>query len=192
MHLVLSAVAAARSRALVVLCLSFLAGVGAVSAQSGDASPSDEQRIYALFRQGKHADCIALCRKVLASDPKRASAQHVLGRCLLATGKHGEALRELKRCLALKPTEAWMVQWTHVSLGQCHLQSGNEQDARTHFERAIRIGASANATRTAREALTRLAGQALPNFRFRTVDGDVFDRDAVRGHPVMFKFGPSW
>ena len=182
---------AAGARALVLMLA--LGVVLAPGIESATAQPaSDEKRMFSLFRQGKHAACIALCRKMLKAGPDRASARHVLGRSLLATGKLEDARRELDRCLALKPAQGWMVQWTHVSLGQCYLSSGDAGVAGKHLNRAIAIGASRNATQAARNLLARIAGQALPDFRFRTLDGAVFDRDAVRGHPVMFKFGPSW
>jgi tetratricopeptide (TPR) repeat protein len=81
------------------------------------SSPSSADRFQAAVRAFQSRDwpqTEALCREVLASDPKHTDALHMLGLVFKETGRLGEAIAALQNALAQQPSNA--VLWTNLGV----------------------------------------------------------------------------
>jgi tetratricopeptide (TPR) repeat protein len=186
--------------ALVLLAFLLLPSVAPAVAQ--DAGPLLEE-MFALVRDGKIDDALARGEAYRVDHPDDPAVHHGLGRIHFLKGNMEEAVAFLDRCLALEPTEGWMVAWSHAVLGQAHAALGHREPAEKHLRRAIELDATSNCTREARRALAVLTGEdpwgkgplvgkELPEFEFRGITGETYRPADFRGQGVLFKFGPSW
>jgi predicted Zn-dependent protease len=57
----------------------------------------------AAFRGGKIDEAEAMLRRVVASEPESAAANHMLGLIALSRGRHADALAEISRAVAANP-----------------------------------------------------------------------------------------
>ncbi|EDY17327.1 TPR repeat-containing protein [Chthoniobacter flavus Ellin428] len=84
---------------------------------------------------GDLAAAEAICRQILAAASGHAEAWHLLGVCLLSTGRHEEARECLAQAAALAPSVACM----RCDLGVVHRFLGQHEEAVRCFERALQI-----------------------------------------------------
>ncbi|MBA3776997.1 MAG: tetratricopeptide repeat protein [Betaproteobacteria bacterium] len=105
-------------------------------------APSDNQASallgWALIRQGRYDDALAVLERVLAEEPMNSLARANLGYVCLRRSKRDliSAQQSFERCISLAPNfvEA------HYELGRAHWLAGELGDA----ERAWKVGQSAN------------------------------------------------
>ncbi len=89
----------------------------------------------AAYREGRHADAQALCRRVVAELPELFEAVHLLGVSVLDCGQHEEARGILERAVALNPGSAD----AHSNLGFALLRLDRCEEARAAYEKAIAL-----------------------------------------------------
>ena len=95
------------------------------------------QEATELLRQGRFAAALARYREALAIDPDYAAAQAGMGEALLGLERHEEALRALRRAVALQPDgERAGALWR--LMGRAAQALGSSEEAAEHFERALR------------------------------------------------------
>lgn len=86
----------------------------------------------ALFNQGRLDDAAALCRKRVTSNPKDASALHLLGLVQWKQGRPRDAADTLRRAAAASPANADI----QTLLGIIFQEQHDTERAVRHFERA--------------------------------------------------------
>src|SRR5262249_8562705 len=75
-------------------------------------------------------------REILASNPKDAEAQRLLGLALTRTGKTTEAVEALRKAIELGDDSAAV----HRNLGDALLRAGKPAEATEHLEKSVRMG----------------------------------------------------
>jgi predicted O-linked N-acetylglucosamine transferase (SPINDLY family) len=89
----------------------------------------------AAYRQGRHVETQALCRKILDGLPDHFDALHLLGVCELDCGRSKEAEEVLARAIGVAPRSAE----AHANLGLALFNLRRYQEARKHQERAVAL-----------------------------------------------------
>lgn len=102
--------------------------------------PKHTDILYARALVAEKLDNIAMAerdlRLVLRLDPKNAHALNALGYTLAdRTGRHKEAFRLIRRALALKPNDPFILD----SMGWVHYRMGKLKDAEAYLRRALKI-----------------------------------------------------
>jgi len=159
--------------------------------------------IYMLFQKGKMKEAMTRAHAYRKANPDEPAPYLVLGRMLVKQDPK-KAIEHLERCLSLEPRPAWMTAWSHVALGEAYMQCKDVKQAEEHLKKAIVLGATRNATRTARNLLNRLhgkepvrrksvlVGRAVPDFAFPGLHGETHRREDFKGTPMFIKYGSSW
>ena len=86
------------------------------------------------FRAGNLAEADAICRRVLASDPRNAQAHIMSGDISASAGKHDDAIRHYKRAVTLEPSNAEALN----RLGLLRAFRGEREAALACYETALR------------------------------------------------------
>jgi tetratricopeptide (TPR) repeat protein len=119
---------------------NYQASVGAFETSSSIRPNSTSALIdlsIAHFHLGQFAKGIEPLQRVLAADPKNATAHHILGKNYFMMGEFEKAARELEQTLQLTPAD-YDAEYT---LGLCFLKQKNVVGARQLYERmADRLG----------------------------------------------------
>jgi predicted O-linked N-acetylglucosamine transferase (SPINDLY family) len=89
----------------------------------------------AAYRQGRHADAQALCRKILDDLPNHFDALHLLGVSALDCGRFEESERILTLAVGIAPRSAE----AHANLGLALFNLRRYEDARKHQETAMKL-----------------------------------------------------
>jgi tetratricopeptide (TPR) repeat protein len=163
----------------------------------------DLDEIWEMVRNGKADEALARLEAIAVDRPEDPMVHFGLGRILHMTGEHARAVEHLEKCLALGPKEPWAIAWAHCDLGKAFMALGRNDVAETHIRKAIELDATANCTRSARQALARLTGddpwgkgslvgKPIPAFEFQGIAGDVYTPADFKGSATLLKFGPSW
>ena len=84
---------------------------------------------------GRLAGAEALCRQILAADPRHADAQHLLGVIAHQVGRNEVALEMILKAIALQPTAPAF----HSNLGEAYRKLGRLDDAIAAYRRAIQL-----------------------------------------------------
>lgn len=190
-----------RHASALVLLVVLLAG--AASPALAQEPPALLEEMFALLREGKMDEALAKGEAYRAEHPDDPAVHHGLGRLRFLKGDMEEAVKDLERCLALGPTEGWMVAWSHNVLGQAYAALGKRDLAESRLRKAIELDATRNCTDDARKALAALTGEdpwgqgplvgkPLPEFEFAGIAGEAYRSADFRGQGVLLKFGPSW
>jgi tetratricopeptide (TPR) repeat protein len=82
----------------------------------------------------------ALLEQLVKDDPRASMARLDLGIVYAEAGRNGEALRELKAAVALKPTEVD----AHWRLGRLYRSMGNNAEAKSEFDKAKNLNKAAD------------------------------------------------
>ena len=100
----------------------------------GPASPAEALGVASrLLQQGQLAQAERLYRQVLAGDHANAQAAHFLGMCLFQSGRRDEGLVQLRRSVALEPSNDMF--W--LNLGMVLIQSNALGEAEAALRRAV-------------------------------------------------------
>jgi len=89
----------------------------------------------ALQQQGRFAEAAALCRQVLAREPRNSDAMHLLGLAAATAGDVPQALALLGAAVQLQPGNAAM----HANLGSALAQAGRHLEAVGCYDRALAL-----------------------------------------------------
>jgi predicted O-linked N-acetylglucosamine transferase (SPINDLY family) len=89
----------------------------------------------AAYRQGRHADAQALCRRILQDIPDYFHGLHLLGVSALDCARIEEARRALERAIAVDPRSAE----AHSNLGFAYFKLRRYDEARRVQERALAL-----------------------------------------------------
>ncbi len=92
------------------------------------------EHAFALHRDGRHAEALALYETVLASEPRHAPALHLSGLLLHAAGKNDDAIARIERSLAIDDGLADV--WSNAAL--IYMDAGRSNDAMRALERALK------------------------------------------------------
>ncbi len=84
---------------------------------------------------GRLMEAEALCREVLAAEPREPQATHILGLTAHQAGRAGEAIEHLRRAIALAPDEALY----HANLGEMCRLAGRIDEAIVEGRRALKL-----------------------------------------------------
>lgn len=132
-----------------------------------------EQQALAHLNRGDMEAALRSYLSILKFDPKDLRIRQKVGDLFARTGRtneaerawrdlyealvagqsHRQAVSILKQLVALKPDEARY----HFDLGECYVASGYANDARQHYEAALRIDGAAGRPMDAAKAARRLA-----------------------------------
>ena len=88
-----------------------------------------------LHQQGRLAEAAALCRQVLAGEPRNSDAMHLLGVTAATVGDVPQALALLGTAVQLQPGNPAM----HANLGSALAQSGRHLEAVGCYDRALAL-----------------------------------------------------
>lgn len=86
-------------------------------------------------RLGRAAEAVAICRRVLDTDPDRVEALHLLGVAALATQDFDSAIDLFSRVLQAVATNPFC----HVNLGDALAGAGRRQEAQAHYRNALEV-----------------------------------------------------
>jgi FkbM family methyltransferase len=84
---------------------------------------------------GQYAKAVALCNKILASDPHCAAAHHILGVTHSKSGSFENAIREFKKALSADPN----LPWVHYHLGAHFNDQARYDEAISHLRKAVTL-----------------------------------------------------
>jgi predicted O-linked N-acetylglucosamine transferase (SPINDLY family) len=90
---------------------------------------------FAAYREGRHEDVQALCRRVLRDLPNTFDAMHLLGVSILDCGRFEDAKRILERAVALDQSSAD----AHSNLGFALFNLQRYDEARACYEKALAL-----------------------------------------------------
>lgn len=134
-----------------------IAAGGGADAQS-TVSAADRAQLDSLLYWHDVDSAMVVAQQLVDRYPDDPLARYVLGR-IMADSQRPELMRDAERvlgeCLALEPSEPWMVAWCHVLLADICFKTERDSFATEHCERAIELNATVNATRNARRLLAR-------------------------------------
>jgi protein O-GlcNAc transferase len=88
-----------------------------------------------LERQGKFSEAEAICRRVLASQPRSPEAHHLLGTILYQRGQNDEAIEVMQRGVAIAPQAPQL----RVNLVAMLGKAGRHEESLSHLTEALRI-----------------------------------------------------
>jgi len=92
-------------------------------------------RALTLHQQGRAAEAAAVCREVLAREPRNSEALHLLGLSAATLGDVRQALALIGAAVQLQPGNAAM----QTNLGSALAQAGRHADAVSCYERALAL-----------------------------------------------------
>ena len=88
-----------------------------------------------LCREGKNAEAMELCRKLVAQRPQATQSHASLGNLLELAGRHEEAVLHYDRCVELDPNEPMI----RVARGDLYATMGRTEDALTDYQEALAL-----------------------------------------------------
>ena len=88
-----------------------------------------------LRREGKNAEAIELCRKLVAQRPQATQSHASLGNLLELAGRNEEALVHYSRCVELDPNEPMI----RVARGDLYARMGQIDDALADYQEALTL-----------------------------------------------------
>ncbi len=104
--------------------------------------------------QGKPEDAIQHLREAVKSEPSNSDAHLELGRLLYEKGDLAAGIAETEKVLEINPKHVDAL----YNLGAIYANLGNQQRARSYWNRAVETDPAADSSRKAREGLTKLGG----------------------------------
>ena len=122
------------SRQLVREIVEFLAS--SLSAPAPEPPAPAARRATAYLYANEPDKAVGVYREILASNPKDAEAQRLLGLALTRTGKTTEAVEALRKAVELGDDSPAV----HRNLGDALLRAGKPAEAAGHLEKSIRMG----------------------------------------------------
>ncbi len=108
-------------------------------------------RARALVESGDHAAAVELLEEIVAANPYNATALDWLASALIASNQHERAVRVLRNRLVLPPEQIA----THRDLMRCFTALGNEEQARRHSIRALRLLVEVHTLRGQRQEVSK-------------------------------------
>lgn len=134
------------------------------------------EELSALYRDGKYAEVIASCNKLLKADPANAEASLLLGRSYADQNNTVEAIAPLKQAAK---ADGWVKSWAYAYLGVCAFRSDDQLTSRAYLDSAIQLNATKNCTSYALkrkltfgfdDAYASFQVYTSPHFRFHFQD----------------------
>ena len=104
--------------------------------------------------KGALDDAAGHLRDAIKSEPSNPDAHLELGRLLYERNDVGGAIAETQKVLALNPKQVDAL----YNLGAIYANLGKADRARSYWQQAVAVDASADSARKAREGLTKLGG----------------------------------
>jgi hypothetical protein len=112
-------------------------------------------RAREALERGDTAEALATARRAVGTDPHASEARLLVARALVALGRSGDAVDELRRGIHLDPVNASL----HRELGYCAAARGELDEAIGSWERYLRAapdGADVTAVRESMDVAARL------------------------------------
>ncbi|MBI3432853.1 MAG: tetratricopeptide repeat protein [Hydrogenophilales bacterium] len=98
-------------------------------------SPRELDTLLAAFREGRHAEAVALARTMTEQFPQNEFGWKTLGVVYMQLGSCADALEPMKKAAALSPNDVE----AHYNLGVTLQGLGRPQEAESSYRRALRI-----------------------------------------------------
>lgn len=98
-------------------------------------SPRELDTLLAAFREGRHAEAVALARTMTEHFPQNEFGWKTLGVVYMQLGSCADALEPMKKAAALSPNDVE----AHYNLGVTLQGLGRPQEAESSYRRALRI-----------------------------------------------------
>jgi SAM-dependent methyltransferase len=95
-----------------------------------------------LFQQGQAERAEAVCNRILAREPSHVHALNLLGLIFQSSGRHRRAVKVLRQAVASDAANAAC----HYNLAASYESLNLQDEAATHFKKAIAFGARQNNT----------------------------------------------
>jgi len=127
-----------RTAQIAAVALGFLVLAGAAALAAGDDPVStnpDYMRAEEAIKSNDYRRAIELLGKALATNPKDADAENLLGYCYRKLENFTEALKHYDKALALNPEH----KGAHEYIGETYLLMGNLAKAKEHLARLDKI-----------------------------------------------------
>jgi hypothetical protein len=139
------------------------------SKYDNDAKP-EQAFAYTLFNEsisafnkGEYATAETKLREAARSNSQNATIHAWLARTLAAQNKNEEAARSANAALAITPTPASALAWSHITLGQLALARNQASEALGYLRRAVVEADEAPAQYASREAAVKAERAASPS-----------------------------
>ena len=134
-------------------------------------------------QQGRYEESLQWYDAILRLDQEFTLAHMGRGHALFSLGRYGEAVANLKEALSLEPERA-QVPLLHTLIGEAAQKLGRREEARRHYEHALRLSPGMLQAQTGR--LSLLIGQQSPEEVERHLRAvrEQYSRDADGLHGV--------
>lgn len=143
--------------------------------------PDPMQPAFAAFQSGRLDEAERLCRDIVAADPARFDAYHLLAVIAARHGRQEEALARYDRALAIRPEDPQALSNRGVTLGEL----GRHEEALASYDRALALrrdyGPALSNRGNALRALKRFEEALVVYDRALTASGDFPEGWSNRG-----------
>jgi choline-sulfatase len=149
--------------------LGYLGGATAAATGASGADPKDKVREFTAYEQGMRdalrrfhdrdlKGAIRILEPLSRSSAESFNVEYYLGRSLLESGRHGDAVAPLQRAVALAPT----VGAAYIHLARAYVGAGRPADARATLEQGLTVAPSNAELHYALGRLLLQAGAVAP------------------------------